>query len=201
MALAIIGYLPLLAVHHIRWPVFAAANGQCLVFNRAAYQQVGGHAAVRGQIVEDVTFARRIKGAGLRLRMADGAGLIGCRMYMGWAGVRDGFAKNILAGHGDSVAFLAVSTAFHWVVFVLPWAWGLFTPSVWPVVALGVGVRAITAAATRQRVGDAIWMPMSAVLMTVIAARAVWWRLRYGGPRWKGRTFARYNRMDGGSGQ
>jgi chlorobactene glucosyltransferase len=100
MALAILAYLPVLPVHHTRWRAFAAANGQCLLFRRAAYDRSGGHAAVRDDIVEDVTLARRVKAASGRLRMADGGGLISCRMYDGWPAVRDGFAKNILSGHG-----------------------------------------------------------------------------------------------------
>lgn len=188
MALAILAYLPLPAVHHFPWPIFAAANGQCLAFRRRAYEQVGGHAAVKDRIVEDVTFARQIKARGLRLRMADGAGLIVCRMYRDWPGVRDGFSKNILAGHGDSVPFLAASFILHWLIFALPWlllmvdfAWGL------ALVALGVGTRMLTALATRQRPLDALLMPVSVMLMSMIALRSVWWRWRYGGPQWKGR--------------
>jgi chlorobactene glucosyltransferase len=196
MALAVLGYLPLPLVHYTPFAVAAAANGQCMMFRRRAYDAVGGHASVRGQVIEDVALARRIKGARLRLRMADGAGLIVCRMYRDWPSVRDGFGKNILAGHGDSLAFLAVSTAFHWLAFILPWLWLALNPpwlAGWPwlplaLIGMGVGVRALTAAATRQRPLDALLMPVSAALMTVIAGRAVWWRLRYGGPRWKGRT-------------
>ncbi|MBL8155374.1 MAG: glycosyltransferase, partial [Anaerolineae bacterium] len=102
MALAIQCYLPVALVHHARWSVFAAANGQCMAFRRRAYSRIGGHAAVRDQIVEDVSLARRIKKAGLRLRMVDGAGLIACRMYQDWPSVRRGFGKNILAGHGNA---------------------------------------------------------------------------------------------------
>ncbi len=195
MALAVLGYLPLPLVHHTSWPAFAAANGQCLAFRQRAYQAIGGHAAVRGHIVEDVALARQAKARGLRLRMADGAGLIACRMYGGWSSVRDGFAKNILAGHGNSIAFLLLSTAFHWLIFIFPWLWlalGIGAPGwpVWPAawIALGIGARALTAAATRQRLGDALLMPVSVLLMTHIAARSIWWRLRYGGPQWKGRT-------------
>ena len=197
MALAILGYLPLPLVHHTRWSVFAAANGQCMVFKRAAYERSGGHAGVRGQIVEDVALAKRIKQAGLTLRMADGAGLVQCRMYEGWPAVRDGFAKNILAGHGNSLALLALSAVFHWLVFVLPFVW-LVTG--WPdesrlwslaLIVLGGGVRMLSAAATRQRLLDAVLMPVSVALMSVIALQSVWWRLRYGGPRWKDRTITR----------
>lgn len=187
MALAIIGYLPILAVHAFPWPIFAAANGQCLAFRRAAYERVGGHTAVAGEVVEDVVFARRVKSQGLRLRMADGQGVIHCRMYDGWPAVRDGFAKNILAGHGGSVPFLLASTVFHWLVFVMPWF-------LWPVdwrfailAIVGVLIRATIASFTRQRVSDAFLMPLSVILMTAIAARSIIWHYR-GGPRWKGRV-------------
>jgi chlorobactene glucosyltransferase len=199
MALVILGYLPALAVHHVPFASLAAACGQCLCFHRSAYRNIGGHEAVRARIIEDIVFARLIKRSGLRLRSADGASLIGCRMYTRWSEVRDGYAKNIIAGYG-SVIGLLLGTLFHWLVFLLPW--GLLLAlllGMWQTDAqtalgigglclLGIGVRALTAATTHQRVGDALLMPLSALAMTVIAGRALWWRARYGGVRWKGRT-------------
>jgi len=190
MALAILGYLPILPVHAWPWPAFAAANGQCLAFRRAGYAAVGGHAAVAGEVVEDVALARRVKAAGLRLRMADGAGLVHCRMYDGWPAVRDGFAKNILGGHADSVAFLLASTVFHWLVFVAPWLLWVLDWRFAVLAAVGVTIRAATAAFTRQRAADALLLPVSVVLMTVIAGRAIQWRVN-GGPRWKGRVISK----------
>ncbi len=196
MALVVLAYLPLPLVHHTRFAAFAAANGQCLAFRRRAYDQVGGHAAVRKQIVEDIVFARRIKGQGLRLRMADGNHLIACRMYDGWPSVRDGYAKNILAGYGGHVWALLLAALFHWFVFLGPWLWlaaalGTGGPVLWPaaLAALTIAVRGLTAVLSRQRAGDALLMPVSVLLMTAIAARALWWRWR-GGPRWKGRVLA-----------
>ena len=52
----------------------------------------------------------------------------------------------------------------------------------------GVSLRGVTAYASGQRVGDALLMPVSALLMTWITVRALWWRTRYGGVRWKGRV-------------
>lgn len=200
MALVVLAYLPLPLVHHTRWPVFAAANGQCLLFRRRAYRAIDGHTSVRGEVLEDVLLARRLKRHGLRLRMADGAGLINCRMYPDWAAVRAGFAKNILAGYGGRVSFLLLATLFHWLVFLLPWFWlafGWLTPGLpgwplWPLllVGLGVGLRALTAAVTGQRLVDALLLPLSVLLMTRIAAQAIWWQWRYGGPLWKGRVIA-----------
>jgi chlorobactene glucosyltransferase len=190
MALAILAYLPVLPVHHTRWRAFAAANGQCLLFRRAAYDRSGGHAAVRDDIVEDVTLARRVKAASGRLRMADGGGLISCRMYDGWPAVRDGFAKNILSGHGGPLLLL-LSTLFHWLIFLWPWLWLAVGGGWWAVglMAAGVGLRAVTAAFTRQRPLDALFMPLSVSLMTLIAFRSIWWQW-HGQRRWKGRITA-----------
>jgi chlorobactene glucosyltransferase len=195
IALVIFAYLPEFMVRFSPWAIFAAANGQCLLFTRAMYARVGGHQAVRANITEDVGLARAVKRVGGRLMTLDGNRLILCRMYTSWAGVRDGFAKNILAGHGNSLAFLAFSTFFHWSLFVAPWLWlisgGGAAYPLYPLtlIGLGVGLRALTAHTTHQRALDALLMPLSVLLMTRIALQAAWWQVRYGGPRWKGRIF------------
>ena len=198
MALVVIGYLPLPLVHFTPWSTFAAANGQCMAFRRQAYQAIQGHRAVRGEVLEDVTLSRHVKRHGLRLRMVDGAELVNCRMYQDWSAVRDGFAKNILAGYGGQITFLLLATIFHWLVFLGPWlwlalGWAEADQTGWPfgpllLIGLGIGIRALTAALTRQRILDALLMPVSVLLMTRIALQAIWWQWRYGGPRWKGRT-------------
>lgn len=199
MAFVIHGYLPAQLVNHTRLAAFSAANGQCIAFTRGAYQRVGGHAAVRDEIVEDIQLARRTKRAGLRLTMVEGDGLIACRMYENWAQVRAGYAKNIVAGYGSAAAMLA-GAVFHWLVLLGPWLWLLLGASdktgLWPGlplawIALGVGVRALTAAASRQRLHDAVTLPLGAVLLTIVAGQALYWQARYGGVRWKGRTLKR----------
>jgi chlorobactene glucosyltransferase len=191
MGFVIIGYLPEIAVRYLPVPLFAAANGQCLVFRRGVYEAVGGHVAVRGSIIEDVSLAQTVKRMGHKLVMTDGSDLVSCHMYTGWSEVREGFAKNILAGHASSVAFLVFSTVFHWVLFVVPWVWlgvgWLWADRFWPLVpgvmaALGLGIRVTSAVVTRQRIRDALLMPVSVVLMTIIAARSL------GRVEWKGRT-------------
>jgi chlorobactene glucosyltransferase len=59
----------------------AFANGQFLLFRREAYLALGGHAAVRGEFLEDVAFARAAKHAGRRMECALGKRLLGVRMY------------------------------------------------------------------------------------------------------------------------
>lgn len=189
MALVVLAYLPWPLVHYTSSPLFAAANGQCLAFRKTAYQRIGGHAAVAGEVLEDVTLARLIKQHGLTLRMVDGAGLITCRMYQDWVSVRNGYGKNILAGYGGRVSLLLLATWFHWAVFLAPWVWLVVKPAEGVIlVSLGLIIRIVTARLTRQRGVDGLLMPVSVLLMTRIAAQAILWQWQYGGPLWKGRV-------------
>ncbi|RCK77143.1 MAG: Glycosyl transferase in Chlorophyll a cluster [Anaerolineae bacterium] len=191
MAFTILAYLPVLAVHYLPFRVFAAAMGQCLLFRRGAYEQIGGHQAVRGRVVEDMAFAYAIKAADLRLRACDANGLLQTRMYGSWTEVRNGFAKNILAGHANSVWFLLFSAVFHWWLFVVPWLLALSQAS-WEAALfglLGVLTRMLTAVISRQRARDALLLPLSVVLMTLIAAQSIWGHWK-GQSVWKGRRIA-----------
>ena len=208
MALVVMGYLPVLATHYLPLAAFGAANGQVMAFRRRAYDAIEGHAGVAGEVVEDVKLARRIKGAGLRLRMADGNGFVSCRMYTDWPGVRNGLAKSLIGGYG-SIFGVVLSILFHVTVFLVPPLWLLFgfagpresvfavgplalTLPMWPVwpaalTMAGMAVRGVTAWFTRQRARDALLMPVTVVVMTWISLLACWWQVKYGGPMWKGR--------------
>ena len=198
MMFVITGYLPEILVRYTPWQVFAAANGQCLLFRRAAYDQIGGHQSVHDNIIEDMGLARGIKQSGFRLVMALGNRLIDTRMYTNWREVRDGFAKNILAGHGGQPFYLLLSAIFHWCLFLVPWVLlmiGLLSSGspgwLWLAgtsVLLGLGIRGLSAGITHQRIQDALLLPVSIVLMTIIAARSLLWFFRSGGPDWKGRA-------------
>ncbi len=192
MAVVVMGYLPVIGTHYVPLSAFGAANGQCMIWRREAYDHLGGHAAVHDNVLEDVTMGRMVKGSGMRLRMADGNHLIQCRMYSDWPTVRDGYAKNILAGYG-SVPALLLATVFHWMIFLLPWLWLVTGPANWALalIVMGLTVRALTAAFTHQRVLDALLMPVSVLLMTRIAAQSLYWHYRHGGPQWKGRVVMR----------
>lgn len=196
MAFSIHAYLPVLATHHLRWKVFVAANGQCLLFRRDAYKTIGGHAAIRNNILDDMSLAYAIKQNRLRFRSVDANGFIHTRMYQNWSQVRDGFAKNILAGHGNTVLFLLISTVFHWWQFILPWVlliislvdsgWSSASANWMMLVVISILTRALTATVTRQKSVDSILLPVSVFLMTVIAAQSIHWHFT-GGPTWKGR--------------
>lgn len=189
MAMAILGYLPTVMVHHSPFSIFAAANGQCMAWRREAYEAIGGHQAVANNVLDDVTLAKLAKKQGFRIRMVDGAGQMVTRMYDDWNSVRDGFAKNMLAGYGNSVPLLVFGIVFHWLVFVIPYVL-VFLPqyqlSAGIVIIAGLVLRMSSAVFTRQRAIDAVLLPVSVMLFTVIAFQAIYWHYT-GGVTWKGR--------------
>src|SRR6202140_4495323 len=68
------------AVNHPDSPA-AAASGQYLLIRREDYAQIGGHAAVAGEVLEDVALARLAKQQGTRVHFASGFGVMRVRMY------------------------------------------------------------------------------------------------------------------------
>ncbi|MEX2500927.1 MAG: glycosyltransferase family 2 protein [Trueperaceae bacterium] len=101
-------------------PAAAAANGQLLAFRRDAYHQLGGHRAVRGEIVEDIRLGQRVRRAGLRLGLSLGADAVEVRMYRSDDALVQGLAKSLLAAHGGSRALLTAGAVWHGVVYTAP---------------------------------------------------------------------------------
>jgi glycosyltransferase involved in cell wall biosynthesis len=91
----------------------AAANGQYILVRRAAYDAVGGHAAVATEILEDVALARLFRNAGRRVHFRYGGDAVRTRMYRSWAQLREGWTKN-LALLFPRAEFLAFQSLIWW---------------------------------------------------------------------------------------
>lgn len=175
-----------------------AANGQYMLFRRDAYETIGGHAAVRDHLVEDVALGRLVAertAEGMRLINCDGSKLVRCRMYTSFAEVWEGFTKNLRAAFAES----AVS---FWVFGVLQLG-GLFLPFVfacfprmsgrwwWLPVGQAIGIYVIRAAmAARFRTSWlGVWLhPVGQGLSLLIGLNS--WRLSTRkGVTWKGRRY------------
>jgi cellulose synthase/poly-beta-1,6-N-acetylglucosamine synthase-like glycosyltransferase len=70
------------------------ANGQCLLFLRSAYEQIGGHTSVIDSVIEDVAIAQQAKKYNLTLRVLRAEHLGHVRMYDGASAIWRGFQKN-----------------------------------------------------------------------------------------------------------
>ena len=114
----VLGSVPV-ALHGRRAPV--VANGQVMAFTRAAYTRVGGHAAVSGELVEDMRLAERMRAAGGRVVVARGGSAIGVRMYDGYRSSVRGFAKSLLGLHHGSRALMVATSLLTLCVYTAPW--------------------------------------------------------------------------------
>ena len=73
----------------------AAANGQYILITREAYDAVGGHAAIAGNLLEDVALARAVKRSGRKIFFRYGGDAVRTRMYRSFAQLREGWTKNL----------------------------------------------------------------------------------------------------------
>ncbi len=73
----------------------AAANGQFLMVERAAYFQVGGHSAVAGSLLEDVDLALLLKRRKHPIRFRYAPDAVSTRMYRSFGAMIEGWTKNL----------------------------------------------------------------------------------------------------------
>jgi hypothetical protein len=177
--------LPLGLAERSPRPSLAAANGQLLVIDALAYTRLGGHGAVRSEVLDDVGLLRAVKRAGGRGAIADGTALATCRMYDGWPALREGYAKSLWAAFGSRRG-AAGALGLLSVAYLLPAA-AAATGS--PVGMLGYGAAVTGRALVARRVGgrvmpDALWHPGSVAVLSWLTVDS--WRRR-STVQWKGR--------------
>lgn len=100
----------------------AFAFGPIMFFHRQAYQAIGGHAAVRDQVVEDVALAGLIKGAGWNLKQVLGGSLAQVRMYTSGSQLWEGWTKNWFLGLHKRLELALAAVFGILLVTVIPWA-------------------------------------------------------------------------------
>lgn len=103
----------------------SGAFGPCLVTSRDDYEAVGGHRAVRAEVVEDVALAARYRAAGRPVTCLGGRGTVRFRMYPGGPGqLVEGWSKNFAAGAGAARP-LTLALVTVWLSGCISSAWYL----------------------------------------------------------------------------
>jgi chlorobactene glucosyltransferase len=182
----------------------AAANGQYLLLPRAVYDAIGGHAAVRGDLLEDVALARLAKARGVRVLFLAAPDLLSVRMYEGARSLGEGWTKNLADLAGGPAGALAEGARFlargllppaALVAAALALAAGRGDLAVGPLVAGTAGLAAIVAeGAGLARLaggarGAALLAPLGAAAAGSLFVRSAW--RRSGGRQvdWRGRRY------------
>ena len=177
-----------------------AASGQFMLFTRDAYDQFGGHAAVRDHMVEDVAIGRMMlqrREEGLRLVNAHSGGLVRCRMYESTPQVIEGFSKNLRpAFDGDVVGFVGVGlTLFALTVlpfFCLPWALLHSGEQLAQLILASVGLVLVSRILITLRFRTS-WLGVLLHPLAMMGGFGIgllsWWKAKMGRLTWKGRTY------------
>lgn len=185
--LLLLGYLPGGGRAFTQHPGLAAACGQLVLMETAAYRSVGGHEAIRRLLHDGLQLARRLRAAGHRTEVVDGAPLATCRMYRSFGEAWAGFSKNAHEGMATPLG-LPVWTVLLSGAHLWPWA---LLPNVWGIAAilLMFALRAAITWRTREP-----WWTVPLHPLTVAVALAIQWnallRWALGRPAgWKGRAY------------
>jgi GT2 family glycosyltransferase len=178
-------FLPLRLAEHLPRPSLAVANGQFLVVRREAYRRAGGH--VPDAVLDDIALARALRRNGARGGIVDGTALASCRMYDGWATLRDGYGKSLWAAFGSPQGALGVVAGLG-VAYVVPAVAALRGSRMGLLgYTAGVAGRVIAARRTGGRAWpDALAHPVSVAAFGWLVVRSLVGHRR-GTLTWKGR--------------
>lgn len=189
-------------MNRTRDPLHVVANGQYIMMPRASYEAIGGHEAVKHEVVEDLRLAQAVVASGRKLYVTHAEEFMRTRMYRSLNGIFEGWTKNVAIGAGYSV-HRAFARILPWALVALLLVGWVLPPGVLLVEAFGeVPDRIVTWALGATILSLTFWMlanvrmrvpplysliyPLGAIVAAIIIARSA---LRGRRVVWKGREY------------
>ncbi|HOQ61958.1 MAG TPA: glycosyltransferase family 2 protein [Vicinamibacterales bacterium] len=190
----------------------AFANGQFILIRRDMYERVGGHEVVRNRLLEDIWFARAVKGSGARLLNAIGFDMFSTRMYDRLAAVWRGWSRifsNAFTSPWTLVAAFALVLLMSGSPFVLAIVAGTLAAGAgWSDVSLNVlaalGAAQVVAMMSvlvrynrmiRARPAYLVLYPLSVLIVLGILLNALLAAVGLTRVRWRGTTYTTSGRV------
>ena len=183
----LLGALPYLGVKYLPWGAFSAGNGQLMLWQRRLYQRIGGHEAVKAEVLEDVRMGQRAKASGAQIALALGGNMLSTRMYRSAEEVIGGFSKNIFAAHSYSYALMTSSLLLNSLSYSAAWLLLFVHPGWALVIALGWLQRGLSCHKSRRTWLEFPLQSLMAYALWRIVYRAM---QRPGAYQWKGRSYS-----------
>jgi len=194
--------LPLWLTYHSRFASLSAANGQWIAFTQRGYDRMGGHASVRGHIVEDTALSRRAKQLGLRTLTASGRDAVFGRMYTGAKEVWFGFAKNAFGLMNFQALPYFLFIGFLFFIFIVPYLlllYPLLRPYALPAVGINILIRFMVAANFKHPPFYSLVRHPISIFATILVGLTSFYYYWLGHIAWKGRPVPFQNSKSGGS--
>lgn len=192
---SVLCFYPLTIAERLRWPPLVMAVGQFMLFQREAYERVGGHAAVRAHVADDIALAQRLVALGGRWRFLDATRRVTCRMYRNFNQAYEGFSKNLFAAFGYNAPLFIAIWLWLALVFLAPplllalWLLGLAASPALNLAAVGMALAlwGLCLGRLRLPLHLALVYPLSVALAVLIATRSLVLTVT-GQAVWKGRV-------------
>ena len=168
--------------------------GQSMLVRREMYWKAGGHGSVKGEILENLNFAARVRAAGGTNIALGGRGTLEMRMFPhGLAQLRESWQKAFAAGAGvASRAVLGLS--IYWLAAAMLTALLLLAVrgGLWPAIAALYLLNAVQIGWYGRQLGTFRWLtalfyPVALVFYFAVFAQSAWRRKRGGPVTWRGR--------------
>lgn len=164
------------------------AHGACLLMQRATYNKLGGHGAVRDQIFEDTRLAQMWRERGERGLCLDGQDVVHVRMYDSLGDIQRGFQKNFFPAFRHETSFWAF-LALHALLFLAPFFLAFVNFNFLLIALLVLAIRALLAVRFRHPWWSVLLHPLGETMLIAIGLSS-WWRCKTGkGVAWKGRVY------------
>ncbi|WP_293197374.1 glycosyltransferase family 2 protein [Paenibacillus sp.] len=199
MMFTIISHLPIFMIRRSSSPMFVAATGAFLLVHRTSYEASGGHAAIQGHLVDDMSLAKAVKRAGHPVMLADVHDVTSTRMYQNGAEVWNGYKKNMYEGMGRRDVLLIGTMLMYFILYIVPplgLIAGLLTGNDTFILygfigtLLGMAVKRVSDHVGGQPWWLALFQPISMACVIAIGL-ASWQAGRFGkGYVWKGRRYS-----------
>ncbi len=166
------------------------------LIRRALYDRVGGHAALRLEVVDDIALGDAAKRAGGRSEALFADGLVRLRWYPSLRATIGGLTKNAFAGVGYSVPRLGAAVVLQALFGLGPYLGLVLAPGVarLPYLAAVLGITAGLVlygrrAPERTSLADGLFFPVAIALFMGILLRSAWVALARGGVEWRGTLY------------
>jgi hypothetical protein len=195
----LLGFLPMGAMRRSSSPGYGAGCGQFVLVWQEAYQQVGGHAAVRTSLHDGIQLPRAFRRAGLHTDLFDASAYASCRMYHKASEVWQGLGKNAIEGMaapgviGPMTLLLAMGQIAPLVLLAagLAGTLSIAATSVALVASLvAYTPRLVMVRRLCQPLDSALLHPLGILLLLVIQWLALLRWLRGRPSSWKGRSYS-----------
>ncbi len=100
----------------------AFANGQLILVRRESYEQIGGHRAVQGEVLEDVRLAEVFSKQAFRIMLLHAPWAFRARLYRSLGEIVQGYTKNFYEGMGRRPLVALGLALFTIIGSLLPFA-------------------------------------------------------------------------------